>query len=159
MKKNKKADFIWISWVLLMAFAVALSAMMYNWIFNYTKSSAEKIEERALNSQECSYIGISIDSYCQDTKNIYLDITNRNNLKVDNVLVRMYDVYNDPVSEAKEEQFILEPGKTAKLTVVKNGLVKTVEVVPATIKGKTEIICTNRVAKADDINSASANCT
>ena len=156
--RNKKADFIWISWVLLMAFAVAMSAAMYNWIFGYTKSSTEDIQNRALNSQDCSYIGISVDSYCQDTKNIYLDITNRNSLKIDRVLVRMFDVYNDPVSETKEVRFILEPGKTSKLTVPKNGLVKTIELVPATIKDNTEIVCTNRVTKADDVNSASANC-
>src|SRR3989344_6874644 len=113
--KAKKADFVWISWVLLMAFVVGLSAVMYNWIFGFTTSSTEQIEERATNSQQCDLIGISIDHYCQDTKNLYLDITNRNSLSVQRLVINMFDVYNDPITDNAEYSVKIEPGKTGRV--------------------------------------------
>jgi FlaG/FlaF family flagellin (archaellin) len=150
-KKGKKGDATWISWVLLMAFAVVMSAIVYNWMFGFTKSSAESIEKRTMNAAQCEQVGLSIDKACQETEYIYMDVTNRNNLNIDKVIVRMYNVYGEPIEPLLEKTISIGPKESTKIQLQKSGVVKKVDLIPITIQKRTEIVCSERVAQAQDI--------
>ena len=149
--KSKKADYAWISWVLLMAFAVAMSAIVYNWMFGFTKTSAESIEKRTMNAAQCEQVGISVDSICQDAQSLYIDFTNRNNLNIDKVIVRMYNIYGEPIEPLLEKRITLSPKESGTIQVPKTGVVKTADIIPETIQKNVEIVCSERAAKAEQI--------
>ena len=149
--KTKKADANWISWVLLLAFAILLSAIVYNWMFGFTKTTAESIERRTINAAQCEQVGISIDTACQNTDFLYVDITNRNNLNIDRVIVRMYNIYGEPIEPLLEKRTSIAPKHTTRLSIPKTGVVKKVDIIPMTIDKKTLITCMERAAEQQDI--------
>lgn len=149
--KSKKADSSWISWVLLMAFAVVMSAVVYNWMFGFTKSSATSMEQRSMNAAECEQVGISVDYVCQDAQSLYIDFTNRNNLNIDKVIVRMYNIYGEPIQPLFEKRIALNPKESGTVQVPKTGAIKRVDVIPETIQKNVEVMCTEMAAKAEQI--------
>ena len=155
---GKKAVHIWLSWVLLMAFIVAMSAVMYNWIFGFTTSSTAEIERRVYDADECSYISLSIDDVCQTTTSLYMTVTNRNTLKIDKVIIKAFNTYGEPQAPANERLMVLEPSKTDRIIVEKEGVVSHVEIVPVTFKEKDEIVCTARTAVMANATKVLADC-
>ncbi|MFH1053295.1 MAG: hypothetical protein V1740_02645 [Candidatus Woesearchaeota archaeon] len=149
--KGKKSEYIWISWVLLFAFAVAMSALMYNWIFGYTKASTYEIEKRTFDAQECEFVSIGINNIWQDTKNLYIDISNRNNLNIDKVIVRLYNIYGEPIEPLREKRVSIKPNGVKSIDIQKDGVVFRVEVIPVTFKKKVEIICSEKLARIENI--------
>ena len=148
----KRADFIWISWILLFAFAVAMSAVMYNWIYGFTQSSAREIEKRTIDSQECESVSLSVDAVCQNTKNLYIDLSNRNNLNIDKIIVRLYNIYGEPIEPLLTKTLSLKPKESLSLVMPKDGVVKRIDVVPVTIQKRTEITCAENAAQSEDIS-------
>ena len=153
----KKGDFVWISWVLLLAFTVVTSAILYNWMFGFTKGSSENIQKRAMNAQQCDSVGLSIDSACQDSKSLYIDLTNRNTLNVDIAIVRLYNIYGEPMEPLLEKRISLPPKETTRIQVAKAGAVQKADIIPITIQSGVEITCTERVSHTDNV-PFSENC-
>ncbi|HII72363.1 TPA: hypothetical protein HA265_06430, partial [Candidatus Woesearchaeota archaeon] len=88
--KQKKAVSPWISWVLLMAFAVVLSAFMYNFMVSYTKDSTEDMKKIVYNTDECRLVSINIESACMTAQALNITLQNRNYIRIDEMDFRFY---------------------------------------------------------------------
>ena len=140
MSRNKKAVYQWISWVLLVAFIIALSALMYDWITDYTKTSVEDVKRVVYNTEQCDYVGISIDNTCQNATdlNIYLNITNRYNLNIEQLITRLY--YNETPINSTEINLTLRPERTKTITIENQTNADLIEIIPALYKEHKKII-------------------
>lgn len=150
---DKKGVEVWISWVLLIAFVIVLSAFMYNWIIGYTESKSEQMKEMVYNTEECDFVAISIDAACQDSQTLYINVTNRYNLKIDKLIVRMYRGSN--VLNITEFNITIKPKVTKALNITKQTTtnVNITEVIPVVEKDDYEIICRNRLAQKTDVRA------
>ncbi|MBN2567407.1 hypothetical protein JXB02_04970 [Candidatus Woesearchaeota archaeon] len=146
---GKRGIALWTSWVLLMAFALIISTFMYNWIFSYTSGTTEELRERAFNAEGCEDIGISIDSICQNSQTLYMNITNTKNIVVKQLVFRLYDLYEEP--QIRRTNITLRPKATELVRIIKQGFVRDVEVIPVTYLDNIEIICLNRMTEHRDI--------
>ena len=146
---GKKGISVYVSWVLVMAFVVGLSAFMFTFMRGYAETSAEQIKERALISLECDAVALTIDSACQNTQNLYIHITNRGDISIDGMLFRMYDLYYD--GQIDEKNLTLDIGKynAKEVQLIKRGDVKKIrkiEIVPIVVSDGIEIKCENRMS-------------
>ncbi len=149
MSLYRKGIAIWMSWVLLVAFMVALSAFMYNWITGYTESSAERIET-SYNEESCSSVAISVDG-CQKAEILNITISNKGDLEIDKVIFRLYDLYNN--IESKDKVIAIKAGETKQLELLKQGTIQRLESIPILIKGNKVTICRDRMHIFEDITS------
>lgn len=150
MTMNKKGISVWISWVLIIAFMAVIAAFMFGWTSSFTKSSTDRLKE-VYDSVDCQLVTISIDSICQNTQTLNMNITNRKNIDIDNLIFRIYDIYGNP--ETKEVDTFIRHGKTnvEKVEVIKQGITSVIEVVPVVIKSDTKIICDHKKITANNI--------
>ncbi len=146
MINSKKAEGIWISWVLLVLLGVILSVIIYKWSVGLAKSDSEDIAKR-LEGSECRKISVRIDSVCQDSQTLYINISNNNDLRVDGMLFRMYNVLEQ--ADIQEKNITIDPGRKETIEVAKQNAINQVEVVPFR-KVKNELIfCTEKIAAAN----------
>ena len=146
---GKRGLSVYISWVLVMAFVVGLSAFMFTFMRGYAETTAEQIKERALGSIECDAISLTIDSACQNTQNLYITITNRGDIALDGMLFRTYDLYYE--GQIDEKDITLKVGKynAQEVQLIKRGDVKKIrkiEVVPIVVSDGIEITCENKMS-------------
>lgn len=147
MIRSKKGDSQWLSWVLLTAFMVALGVMMQNFMTGFTEDTTQSIKERVYNSEECDSVAISIDSVCQNTQSLYINLTNRRDIAISKVMFRMYDIYNGPTWLESNVTIDLGIDDTQEVIALRQGDFKKVsrlEVVPVVFKDNFEIICEDR---------------
>jgi len=147
--KSKKAVAIWMSWVLLTAFMVALSAFMYNWIAGYSESSAEDIAA-TYGQGSCSSAAIEV-SGCQESERLILEINNKGNLKIDKIIFRLYDLYGN--IESKEKDVNVKAGKTKDIKVLKQGTIQILESVPVLVKDGDKIVCRDKMHTLENITT------
>ena len=153
-KMNKRAIHIWVSWVLLMAFVIALSALMFEWTTSYTEEKSVELQKRTYDTTECAHIGLNIDYVCQDTTDtqvLYINITNTNDIAVDKLIFRFFDIHDVNV-ETKEQTLKLKPGKSERLKILKQGTLKRAEVIPIIFKDDYEVVCREKIAYTESIN-------
>lgn len=146
---DKKGITMWVSWVLLMSFAVVLSVFMYDWIFGFTSGAANELEQRTYAAEGCDDISIVIEDICQDAQTLYINITNTKNLRIKQLIFRIFDIYDEP--ETKTRSIDIFPGRTETLEVLKQGRTGRLEIVPVSRKGSSNIICNDRVVYEEDI--------
>ena len=144
---SKKAIAIWLSWVLLMAFMVALSAFMYNWITTYTESSAEEIEITDME-ESCSSVAIEV-SGCQEAETLNIELSNKGNLRIDQVVFRLYDIYNN--IESKEKEIKVKAGKTKEIKLLKQGTIQMLESIPVLVKDNKKTLCRDKMYTLENI--------
>jgi FlaG/FlaF family flagellin (archaellin) len=140
---GRKAVSPWIAWVLLLAFAVALSAFMYSFMVDYTEDTTEGIKKQVYNTDECRQASLSIEDACVDTSAQILNITlqNRNYIRLDKIDFRLY-VGRTPISTV-ETTITLNPNRK-KLVSVNTSTTDTVtyvEVIPHIETHDYDIIC------------------
>ena len=147
---GKKGISIWISWVLIIAFMAILAIFMFSWTSNFADSHTDRLKE-VYNSVDCNFVTISIDTICQNTQTLNMNITNRKNIDIDKLIFRIYDIYGNP--EAKEVDVFIRHGKanTEKVKVIKQGVTSIVELIPVVIKDNNKIICEDLEIKAKNI--------
>jgi len=147
---GKKGISIWISWVLIIAFMAILAVFMFSWTTSFADTHTGRLKE-VYNTVDCNFVTVSIDSICQNTQTLNMNITNRKNIDVDKLIYRIYDIYGNP--EAKEVDVFIRHGKanTEKVTVIKQGVTSVIEVIPVIIKDENKIICEDREIKANNI--------
>ncbi len=141
---SKKAVSVWISWMLVTLIAVILSVFVYNWIIGLTKTTVTSLEKKVYDTTDCDYTSIIILSACQTTQTLYINLTNNRNLIIDGIIVRTYDIYENP--EVKEKSVDLRPSETKQVGVLKQGVVRKVEVVPWFKRQDTQVICSSKLA-------------
>ncbi len=139
---SKRGISVWVSWVLIMGFAVALGVFFFAWIKGFAIGSSGEIAERSDRITLCDSVSIRIDKLCQDTQTLNMNVTNSNSLKTDELIFRFYSIYEEP--ELRSTNFTLRPSETKNLMLVKQGIVKQAEAIPVIYKDRKRIICENK---------------
>ncbi|MBI2580277.1 hypothetical protein HYV85_00535 [Candidatus Woesearchaeota archaeon] len=146
---DKHAISVWISWVLLVALSVMIGSMVLQWSKGQATKTVEDITEKGEILTLCQETGVAINSYCQNTQTLNINVTNNNNRKVDSLLVRGFDIYGNP--DGGSRNISLEPEKTKAVVIVKQGVLKRAEVMPVIISGKKSVVCQSRKVALEDI--------
>ena len=147
--KSKKGVEMWISWVLIIGFGVMLSIIVYYWMVDRANNSAEDMRTIVYDSSECSAVGINIDSVCQDTQALYINLSNTNNLAVNALIFRTLTIFGDVGN--KELNITIKSGRNEVLTVLKSGITKKLEIVPVTEVEQKRIICSASTISTESI--------
>ena len=140
--QGRRGVAVWISWVLLVAFSVLIGSIVLNFTRSHTTSTVDDLTEKGEILTLCQETGLAVNGYCQKTQTLNINVTNNNNRKIEAIMVRGFDIYNNP--QGGERNASLEPGKTKSVSVVKQGVLKRAEVMPMIIVGKKRIICQSR---------------
>ncbi len=148
-RMNKRGVDIWVSWVLITAFAVVLGTMMYYWMTSYTQGTTTDMTNRVSTEQGCDAVAISIDSACKNAQHLYINLTNRKDRTVDNIIVRAFNTTTSDLA-VNETNLTLRPGKTKEINVtVSISNTNYVEVVPGSIDGELVFSCPDKKATAN----------
>ena len=110
------------------------------------KSDSEDLAKR-LEGSECRKVSVRIDSVCQDSQTLYINISNNNNLRVDGMLFRMFNVLEQV--DIQEKNITIDPGRKELIEVAKQNAINQIEVVPFRKVKKELIICTEKIAIAN----------
>ena len=158
LARNKRAASVWIAYVLLVAFVVSLSAIMFSFMTDYTRSSTKNIKKTVFNTDECRSVALSIESVCFSSQVLNITVKNRNYLRIDEVDVRLYDSKNKPLG-LNITNVSLNPNRE-KIISINTGFSSLgfVEVIPRVIKedvdGPFDIVCDERRASTTNLNSS-----
>lgn len=147
--KTKKGVSAWLSWVLLVAMAVIIGAFVLQWTRSQTAETVEDLVEKGDILVLCQEAGLAVNGYCQDTQTLNINVTNNNNRKVDALIVRGFDIYNNP--QGGQKNISLDPEKTRNVVVVKQGVLKRAEIMPIIAVGKKRAICQSRKVTVESI--------
>ena len=146
---DKKGVSEWLSWVLLVAFAVIIGTSVLNWSKGHTTRTVEDLTEKGEFLTLCQETGVAVGGYCQDTQTLNMNVTNNNNRKVDAVVMRGFDYYNRP--QGGQKNVTLDPEKTKNVVVVKQGILVHAEISPVIVVGKKRVICQSRKVTLENI--------
>ncbi|MFC1742266.1 hypothetical protein ACFL3V_07060 [Nanoarchaeota archaeon] len=150
---NKRAVSPWISWVLLMAFAMALSALMYDFMVDYTESSTDDMKKVVYNADECRLVSLNIDSACLSSQVLNITLQNRNYIRIDSMDFRFYDG-RFPL-HTNQTEISMNPNRVKRIDLnIGVSTATKVEVIPHITKENMDIICAEKKA-AVDITSCS----
>jgi hypothetical protein len=146
--RDKRGVDAWISWVLIMAFAVVLSVFMYQFMVDYAKQSTEDIKKVVYNTDECTRISLSINSVCFSSQALNITLQNRNYVRIDKIDFRLYNgriplhtnYTNITMNPNREKEMTIQTGITA-MTMV--------EVIPHIVKEGMDIICSDKKVQSD----------
>ncbi|MBU2561793.1 MAG: hypothetical protein KKD17_05845 [Nanoarchaeota archaeon] len=139
----------WISWVLLVAFAVVLSAFMYNFMVSYTKDTTQDIKKTVYNTDECRSVSLNIDSACFSASAQVLNITlqNTNYARIDSMDFRLYNG-RIPL-HTNETDISMNPNRVKEISINTGvAAVTRVEILPHITKENMDIVCSDRKAEA-----------
>ena len=147
---NKRGADVWISYVLLVGFTVALAAFIYSWMTGFSIEKTTEIKERIYDADICGSVAISINA-CNSSQTLYINITNRGDIRINQLIFRL-DNGTDYTSFEINTTIKPQNSETFNFTNVKI-INATPDVVPATFKDKYDVVCTDKKAM-----SAVANC-
>ena len=148
--RNKKGVEVWISWVMLIAFSVLIGSIVLQFTRSHTTSTVDDLTEKGEILTLCQETGLAVNSYCQKTQTLNMNVTNNNNRKVEALMVRGFDIYNNP--QGGERNISLAPDKTKSVSVVKQGVLKRAEVMPMIVVGKKRVVCQSRKITLEPID-------
>ena len=149
LKNRKEGVAEWLSWVLLVALAVVIGTFVLQWTKGHTTETVEDLTEKGEILTLCQETGVAVLGYCQDTQTLNINVTNNNNRKVDALIVRGFDIYNNP--QGGQKNVSLDPEKTKNVVVVKQGVLIRAEVMPIIVVGKKRVVCQSRKVAIEDI--------
>ncbi len=145
--KSKKAISIWLSWILLTAFMVVLSVVVYEWYINYTKESIVSMKQTVYNTDECTSISVCL-KVLNTTQDLNINVTNNGYIKVDRLFIRVYNStdfkqfeYNTTLKPDRTRNYIFN-STNGNYTAMTNA--DYVEVVPIIVKDDLTVICSSR---------------
>jgi hypothetical protein len=148
---QKRGVSLWISWVLIIALMAILAVIVIGWMNDFTISSTDRIKQ-VYDTTECNYVSVSIDSVCQNTQTLNMNVTNLKIIDVDKIIFRIYDIYGNP--DVKEVDTLIRHGSsnTEKLEIIKQGVTDRLEAVPVIIQEKRKVICEKRQVSVESIS-------
>ncbi len=149
LSRNKKGISVWIAWVLVMMLAVILGTFYFTWMKGYTTETVYDMQERSEYITICESTGLWVKNICQNTQTLNMNITNSKDLKIDEVMVRITDVYGDP--KVSTRNITVWPGKTESMDMLKQEITKQIEVIPVIYKDKKRIVCSSRTTTISSI--------
>ena len=147
--KGKKGIQAWISWVLIVGFSIAIGALVMRFMTGFATGTVEEMIERDNQQKLCDSASISVRGICQNTQVLNINVSNNGNLRIDELLFRMYDIYTVPQVTYKNQTINTE--KTLAVGVVKQGVIKQVEVMPVVQEGRKRYICQNKKVTKSDV--------
>ncbi len=148
---SKKAAAIWMSWVLLMGFVVGLSVFMFGWAEDRGDVFVGQLEGLS-DTAECDSIGIRVQEICQNTESLNMKIANRNTLTVDMLAFLIYDSLGQ-YSGSRVINVSIAPDTVETLTVLKQGTVVRVEIVPMILTPRESIACNRKSITLDRVDA------
>ena len=149
---NKKAVHVWISYVILIGFVVALAAFLYTWMIDYSSEKSLEIKERVYDTELCDSIAASMTA-CNISQTLYINVTNRGDIRINQLVFRLE---NDNGYVFEEINTTIKPKNTKNFSFSNVKFTNVaVGVVPATFKDNAIIICTEKEAKAELTNQTS----
>ncbi len=146
---GKKGVSAWLSWVLLVALAVIIGTFVLQWTKSQATETVEDMVEQGDILTLCQEAGLAVNGYCQNTQTLNMNVTNNNNRKVDALIVRGFDIYNNP--QGGQKNISLDPEKAKSVVVVKQGVLKRAEIMPIIAVGKKRVICQSRKVVVESI--------
>ena len=149
MFMTKKGISVWISWVLIIGFTVVLGTFFFSFMKGFTEESVEELIDRNEQVQVCDETSLRVDSFCQNTQTLNINVSNNGNLRIEELLFRMFDIYGMP--QAVYKNVTINTEKTASLVIVKQGVIDQVEVIPVAHEKSNRFICQNRKVTEEDI--------
>ncbi len=147
--KSKKGAAAWLSWVLLIGISVVIGVFILNWARGMTTEHADDFKEKADRSLICGSMDIRINSLCQNTQTLNINVSNNNEAAIKSVLVLMIDIYGNP--QLRETNTTIKPDEKKELKIVKQGIVQRIEVIPATFSGSKRIECQEKKVTTETI--------
>ena len=147
-KTNKKGVAPYVSWVLLIALAASLSVFMYSWITEQADTSSAQIEQRS-DTSLCEDARINLDSVCQNTQTLNMNVTNANILEINRLDFRFFDLYDN--TESRSLNITIRTGDTEIVEVLKQGTLSQAEIIPVLIRGGKIITCTKSMITVENI--------
>ena len=142
MRYSKKADAVWLSWVLLLAFVVALSVFMFAWTEDRGEMFIGELRVMA-DTAECNSVRIGIRDICQRPQSIEMNITNRDSIAINQLAVNIYDVYvESPASH--DININIRPSDVQNIRILKQSTTHQIEIVPVLITEQDLIYCYDR---------------
>lgn len=152
--KNKKAASLWLEWILLFAFVIALSALSYAFIVPLVKDTTTSVKKVVFNTDECRQVAISIESVCQDNAAQHLNMTirNRNYIRIDKIRFNWFGTDNAQISSLSETTK-LAPNriKRYEIDTTTGATIGFVKITPIIYKDNLEVICSEKDTSATDI--------
>jgi FlaG/FlaF family flagellin (archaellin) len=146
--RRKRAESLWISFVLLMGFMVILSTIVYTWLVGYVRDSGADVKKVVYNYDKCDSLSVSIDNACLDSQTLAINVSNRNSLRIDALLLRAYDASGLP--QVLQRNITIKPGKQKELKIGLNITnARKLQAVPMMYKDNLVIICNDRMASSE----------
>ncbi len=134
----------WISWVLIITFAVLLASMVSLWMKDYVSDTVDDLKDRTRSKEYCDLVGVDIeDIVARNAQTLNMKVINTYNLGVDRLIFRLYDADNNIF--INKTNVTIKPGQNKTVTVPKNLTTYRVEVVPVILEDGKEIICKEKV--------------
>jgi len=139
---NKKGISVWISYVMLTALVVSLGFIVFGWTTRTTEDTVEVIVERGDTLIACGLAGLDVRNLCQNTQTLNMDVTNTNDVKLLGVWVRMFNIYDRP--QVSSRNTTINPQKTKSIQVIKQGIIKEVNIIPMIEVDDKRVLCESR---------------
>jgi hypothetical protein len=144
MMKNKKGVAAWISVTLLVAFVVAIAALVSNFMIDYAEEKNAQIENQVTNLEICDLVSLYLIEVIQNPQALNIKLSNKNNIKIDELIFHGYIGYD--VNLSTSMNVTIKPGKEKIIEVPSSATLDNLEVIPVVVKDGTRIICSNRKA-------------
>jgi FlaG/FlaF family flagellin (archaellin) len=138
----------YVAWILLVALAVVLGAIMFSWTRSYAQRQVDSLESRS-DDVLCNSIGIGVDGLCQNSQTLNMNVSNTNNLRVDELEFLIIDLYGN--SEKKRIDLKIATGETLRVSVLKQGTTASARITPIFRKNNAEIVCQTAGVTAEQI--------
>ncbi|MAG16136.1 hypothetical protein CMO88_03680 [Candidatus Woesearchaeota archaeon] len=150
MMDNKRGVSVWISYVMLTALVVSIGFFVLKWSRDTTEDTVQDIVERGDALTLCGATNIDIKDLCQNTQTLNMDVTNTNDIKVEGLWVRMFDIYDRPQTSSRNTTIL--PQKTKNdLKIIKQGIIKDAVIMPLIYKDGKKVICESRKTTFENI--------
>ncbi|MFW6230891.1 MAG: hypothetical protein ACOC32_02610 [Nanoarchaeota archaeon] len=150
MAGSKKAEALWISWVLLLAFVVALSVFMFNWTQERNQVFANELNVMS-DTAECDSVGIYVENICQNPQALYMNISNKNSIQIDQLALNIYDVYLENLL-SREVNVSIYPSEKENVQVLKQATTQQLEIVPVVFTETDKIFCYKKTVIVNNID-------
>ena len=136
---SKKAAAIWLSWVLLLAFVVALSVFMFAWTEERSEMMAGDIREMS-DTSECNSVRLRIDDICQTGTSLHMNITNAGSIAIDQFSFNIIPTYDREISNPTIYTNI-RPSEVEGVRVLKQHNTAQAEIIPVLHRDDSRIFC------------------
>ena len=146
---NKRGVSVWVSYVMLTAMVVSIGFLVLNWSRSFTEDTVEDIVERGDALTTCQASGVDIRNLCQNTQTLNMDVTNTNDIKIIGLWVRMFDIYDRP--QISSRNITISPQKTKNVKIIKQGILKDIDVLPIVEKNNKRILCESKKLDFDNV--------